>query len=73
MANVMANAETSVPAVAIEIDRPSAISGKIPTMTNSLVPSTNVSKASDKMSVQSVRLSVEEVVKKNHYFQKDCC
>lgn len=53
IANVIAKAETSVPAVAMEMAKPFAMSGKIPTMTNSLVPSTNVNKASDKMSVQS--------------------
>lgn len=69
MANVIAKAETSVPAVAIEIVKPSAMSGKIPTMTNSLVPSTNVNKAKDNMSVQSWRLSFVAFVKSSHFFQ----
>ena len=72
MANVSANADTRVPAVAMEMESPCAMSGKIPTITNSLVPRTNVSKDNDKMSIQSERRSVESVVKTCHFFLF-CC
>lgn len=70
MANVMANAETSVPAFAFVIWRLEEISVKIPTITNSLVPRTNVNKVSVKMSSQC-RL-VNSVVCINTSFLDEC-
>jgi len=52
----MANAETSVPAVAIVILRAEEISARIPTMTNSLVPRTNVRRDNVAINSQSRRL-----------------
>lgn len=70
MANVMANAETSVPAFAFVIWRLEEMSVKIPTITNSLVPRTNVNKVSVKMSSQC-RL-VNSVVCINTSFLDEC-
>ncbi len=66
-AKLIANADTRLPAVAMEIDRPLAMSGNIPTMTNSLVPRTKVNKDRDKTKVQSLRLS-ELVFMFKHFF-----
>lgn len=68
MANVIANAETSVPAFALDNVRLEEISVKIPTITNSLVPRTKVNKLSVKISSQCCLVNVSECINISHFF-----